>query len=231
VSGLLAASNRLARLDVCAISDALDQLGMASVVTGIAPQTVRKRISGQLVTVRLGAGAQGSGAPRRHLCTAAIERGRSGDIVVVEQRTGLDAAGWGGILSNAASVKGLAGVIIDGPARDLDEAAGLGFAVYARTATAHTARGRIYETETGGTVRIGDVVVAEGDWAVADSSGIAFIAQADIEVVLAAAERIAEREVMMTKAVLSGQAPSVVMGIDYERLIEAGSGGDKIDRR
>jgi 4-hydroxy-4-methyl-2-oxoglutarate aldolase len=214
------ANLRLGRLDVCAVSDALDQLGVASAVTGISPQTARKRIHGRVVTVRLAAGPPAPGAPGRHLCTTAIERARSGDIVVVEQRTGLDAAGWGGILSNAASAKGLAGVIVDGPARDLDEATDLGFAVYARTPTARTARGRIHEAETGGSVRIGDVVVAEGDWVVADSSGIVFIAQAELDRVVTAAERIADRERLMTHAVLSGQAVSEVMGIEYERLLD-----------
>ena len=45
-----------------------------------------------------------------------------GDVIVVEQRTGIDAAGWGGNLSLGAKLRGVAGVIIDGPARDVDEA-------------------------------------------------------------------------------------------------------------
>ena len=40
----------------------------------------------------------------------------------IEQRTGIDAACWGGNLSLGAKLRGVAGVIIDGPARDIDEA-------------------------------------------------------------------------------------------------------------
>jgi len=211
---------RLRRLDVCCVSDALDLLGLASAVTGVAPRTVRTRISGPVTTVRLAAGAPPPEAPPRHLCTAAIEAASPGGVIVVEQRTGIDAAGWGGMLSSAAVVRGLAGVIVDGAARDIDEAADLGFPVFARGQTARTARGRVYEAETGGAVTIGDVMVENGDWVVADSSGIAFIASSKILDVLEAAERLARKEALMTKDILDGRPVSHVMGASYEHMLE-----------
>jgi regulator of RNase E activity RraA len=213
-------AERLRRLDVCAISDALDQLKLPPVVTGLLPCTVRRRIAGQVITVKLAAGTPPEGSPAKHLCTTAIETADPGDIVVVEQRTGLDAAGWGGILSNAASARGLAGVIVEGPARDIDEAADLGFPVYARGQTARTARGRVHEVATGAEIVVGDSRVRSGDWVVADSSGVAFIGASDFERVLGAAERIARREALMTKAVLEGQPVSQVMGADYEHMLQ-----------
>jgi regulator of RNase E activity RraA len=213
----------LRRLDVCAISDALDQLGLPPAVTGLAPRTVRKRIAGQVVTVKLAAGSPASGLPGKHLCTAAIEAAQPGDVVVVEQRTGLDAAGWGGILSNAACMRGLAGVIVEGHARDVDEAADLAFPIYARGQTARTARGRVHEVATGAQIMVGDVQVQCGDWVVADSSGVAFVPASEIERVLGAAERIARREALMTQAVLEGQPVSQVMGADYERMLQTPS--------
>jgi 4-hydroxy-4-methyl-2-oxoglutarate aldolase len=210
---------RLQRLDSCAFSDALDQLGMTGAVAGLAPCTVRRRIVGKVITVRLAAGTPAISETPRHLCTTAIEAAAPGQILVVEQRTGIDAAGWGGVLSNAALARGLTGVIVDGPARDIDEATDLGFPVYARGRTARTARGRIHEAETGGTVVIGDTAVQSGDWAVADSSGVVFIEARSIEKVLQAAERIALREALMTKAVLSGDPVTKVMGRSYETML------------
>lgn len=211
---------RLARLDACAVSDALDQLGLAPSVTGLRALSVRQRISGCVTTVRLAPGKAPADAKPSHLCTAAIDRSNAGAVIVVEQRTGVECAGWGGILSNAARGQAIGGVIVEGLARDVDEAADIGFPVYARGATARTARGRIHEAETGGAVTVGDVTVNDGDWVVADSSGAAFVPAASIEAVLDAAEHIAAKEATMTKAVLAGNPVSAVMGASYEHLLE-----------
>ena len=213
-------ATRLARLDACAVSDALDQLGLPSSVTGLGSRAARGRISGSIVTVKLAAGKPSEGTTPRHLCTTAIDMATPGQVIVVEQRTGIECAGWGGILSNAARGRGVSGVIVEGLARDVDEAAEIGFPVYARGCTARTARGRIYEIATGEPISVGDLTVATGDWVVADGSGAAFIPANRIADVLAAAERIAAREAGMTKAVLAGHSVSTVMGGDYEHLLE-----------
>lgn len=211
---------RLAKLDACAVSDALDQLGLPASVTGLAPRAARQRVSGRVITVKLAAGKPPADAPVRHLCTAAIDAANPGDVIVVEQRTGIECAGWGGILSNAARIKGLNGVIVEGLARDVDEAAEIGFAVYARGATARTARGRIYEASTGEPVTVGDTLVASGDYVVADGSGAAFVPAAAIEAVLDAAETVTAKEAGMTRAVLAGHPVSTIMGAGYEHLLE-----------
>lgn len=214
-------SIRLARLDACAVSDALDQLGLAPSVTGLKALSVRQRISGRVTTVRLAAGKAPEGAPARHLCTTAIDASAAGAVIVVEQRTGVECAGWGGILSNAARGRAISGVIVDGLARDVDEAADIGFPVYGRGATARTARGRIHEAETGGAITVGDLLVKDGDYVVADSSGAAFVPADRVLDVLQAAERVATKEAVMTKAVLSGEPVSRVMGVSYEHLLES----------
>ena len=211
---------RLGRVDVCAVSDALDQLGLPAAVTGLEPLAARARIFGSVITLKLAAGRAPPGAAGRHLGTQAVELAIPGQVIMVEQRTGLDAAGWGGILSTAAKMKGVAGVIVDGPVRDIDEAQRLGFPLYARCATARTARGRIHEASTGAPIEIGDVVVASGDYVIADASGVALIPAAQFDAVLAAAERIVAKESAMTAAVLAGQPVTAVMGADYEHLLQ-----------
>ena len=207
---------RLRALDVCALSDALDRLNLPASVSGLVPQTLRARIAGKVATVKFAAGSK---VGARHACTAAVEAAEPGGIVLVEQRTGVDAAGWGGILSRASIARGLSGAIVDGPARDIDEALEVGFPVYARGCTARTARGRIFEADTGCPVTIGEVTVHPGDYALADSSGVAFIPAAEIERVLDAAEAIAAREAAMTKDVQAGQPVSQVMGASYEHML------------
>jgi 4-hydroxy-4-methyl-2-oxoglutarate aldolase len=210
---------RLSKLDSCAVSDALDSLGLAGAVTGIHRLATQQRICGPVLTVTLERATSGIGSTR-HLCTGAIEAARAGDIIVVQQRTGLDAAGWGGVLSTAAKAKGIAGVIVEGPARDIDESMHLAFPVFARNATARTARGRVKEFAFNETVTVGEASVNPGDLAIADGSAVVFIGYAHIEVVLKAAERIAAKEALMTRAARTGQPASQVMGSDYESMLE-----------
>ena len=213
---------RLQRLDVCAVSDAMDKLGLPPSVSGLAQQSTQKRIAGQVVTYKLVPAAQvppHEGAPR-HLGTTAIEAAQPGNVIVIEQRTGLDAGSWGGILSLAAQLRQVAGVVVDGPVRDIDEARAYDFPVYARGLTARTARSRVAEAFTNQPVRIGEVTVCPGDYVIADASGVVFIAAADIERVLKAAEMIVGREAAMAQALRAGQPVSQVMGADYEHMLK-----------
>ena len=211
--------SRLGRLDACAVSDSLDKLGLAGVVTGIQRLTTDRRVSGRVVTVKLEKD-DGRPAASRHLGTTAIEAAQSGDVIVLEQRSGIDAACWGGNLSLAAQLRGVAGVVIDGPARDADEARGYGFTVFARSATSRTARGRIVETGTNVPIIVGDVHVSPGDYVVADGSAVVFVKAADIERVLDAAEVVADRERQMVAGLREGLPPSQVMGKNYETMLK-----------
>jgi 4-hydroxy-4-methyl-2-oxoglutarate aldolase len=212
---------RLRRLDACALSDAADQLGMQAAVSGLVPRTPIAKICGRVLTVTLAAGTPSAGAGR-HLCSGSIEAAEPGDIIVVEQRTGLEAAGWGGMLSNAARLRGIGGVIVEGPARDIDEAVEIRFPVFSRTTTARTARGRVFESARGVPIRVGEAVAAQGDYVVADSSGAIFITAASAEQILTAAEAIAAREAAMTKEILRGIPVSQVMNAQYETMLQRG---------
>ncbi|MGH8325814.1 MAG: RraA family protein [Steroidobacteraceae bacterium] len=212
---------RLARLDSCALSDALDKLSIPGrVATGLAPRSVPGRIAGRVHTVKLEAGeGRGTGARPRHLGTTAIEAAASGEVIVLEQRTGCDAACWGGLLSRGAKLKEIAGIIADGPVRDVDEAREIAFPVYSRGVTARTARGRIHESGTDVPVRIADVDVHPGDYALADSSGVVFLRPERLIEVLGVAEAIAAREAAMLERIAAGRSIAEVLGGEYERML------------
>jgi 4-hydroxy-4-methyl-2-oxoglutarate aldolase len=210
---------RLGRLDSCAVSDALDKLGLKGAVTGIHRLSTDRRISGRVVTVKLVAD-DGRAVASRHLGTAAIEAAQPGDVIVVEQRTGIDAAGWGGTLSLGASLRGVAGVIVEGPARDVDESAQHDFPVFARDHTSRTARGRIVEAGTNVPITVGECSVTPGDFVVADGSGMVFVPAGEIERVLEAAEAIAERERSMAESLRAGTPIGQVMGKSYETMLK-----------
>lgn len=210
--------SRLRNLDSCAISDALDKLGLPGSVTGIHRYTTDVRIAGRVLTVKLDR-AEGRSSTR-HLCTAAIEAAAPGDIIVVEQSTGLDAASWGGNLALGAKMRGIAGVIVEGPARDIDDCRKLDFPVFARSHTARTARGRIVEVATGEPITVGDVTVNPGDYVVADGSAVVFVAQHEIARVLDTADSIATREEAMAQSLREGTPISKVMGANYESMLK-----------
>ena len=209
---------RLRALDCCAVSDALDRLGFQGVVTGLPQQSGDGRIAGVAVTVKLGTGEPPPGPPR-HLGAAAIEIAGPNNIIVVEQRTGLDAGSWGGLLSLAAKVRDIAGVIADGPVRDIDEARAYGFPVFTHSLTARTARGRIVEKGCNLPVNIRDVAVEPGDYVIADRSAVIFIHADLIDQVLEAAETIARREAAMAQALRDGKPVGEVMAGDYENML------------
>ena len=210
--------HRLEQLDACSVSDALDSVGLKGAHSGLPRRSTRKRIAGTVQTVKLHAQAP-TGGSKRHLGTAAIEASDNLTVIVVEQRTGIDCAGWGGVLANAAKVKGIRGVIMEGPARDIDEYEELGFPVFSRYTTPHTARGRVWEEAFGIPVQVGDSIVQPGDYVIADGSGVVFIPAARIEEVLKIAETIAHKERLMTQDVIAGKPVSEVMGTNYENML------------
>ena len=210
---------RLAQLDACAISDALDKLGLTGVASGIQRVATDKRIWGRVVTAKLEPD-DGRPAASRHLGTTAIETAQSGDVIVIEQRTGIDAAAWGGNLSLAAQLRGVAGTIVEGPARDVDEANGYGYPVFARSRTPRTARGRIVEVGTNVPIVVGDIAVAPGDYVVADGTGVVFVRASDIDAVLTAADAVVARERAMVAALREGTPVTQVMGTTYETMLK-----------
>ncbi len=216
---------RLGRVDSCAVSDALDKLGLKGAVTGLHRLSTERQIAGRVVTVKLDAGAAlGAPGAARHLGTAAVEAAQPGDVIVIEQRTGIDAAGWGGNLSLGAKLRGVAGVIVEGPARDVDQGRLYDFPVFARDHTSRTARGRIVEVGTNVPVAVGDVLVSPGDYVIADGSAVVFVTQGDIERVLETAEAVAKRERAMVDSLLEGTPISQVMGASYETMLKRGIG-------
>jgi len=212
-------SERLNQVDCCAVSDALDSFGLPPAIQGLAPLTVRKRISGRAVTVKLGSTPPDTGTDR-HLGAGAIDAAKSGDVIVVEHVSRDDCAGWGGVLSTGACLAGVSGVVIDGAARDIDEAHELEFPVYGRKAIAVTARGRVYEQSYNQAIEVGGVGVSPGDYVIADSSGVAVIPQGRAEDVISKAEMIAGKERLMVEELRKGRPISDVMGLDYEKMLD-----------
>lgn len=211
---------RLARLDTCALSDALDRLGVSGVALGLFAVSTGRRVAGSAITVRLG--LDDGRTSKRHLCTAAVDAARPGQVIVIAHDGRTDVAGWGGILSKGAVRNGVEGIVIDGACRDVDEAREMGLPVYARACVPITARGRIIEIDWDVPVAIAGVDVAPGDLVLADASGVVFVPLARAAEAIAIAETIAAKERLMAQEVDRGSAMATVMGVDYEAMLSQG---------
>jgi 4-hydroxy-4-methyl-2-oxoglutarate aldolase len=211
---------RLAKLDTCAVSDALDRLGLKGAVLGIGPLWPCPRIVGRCVTVQIKpAGLEKS---KQHLCTSAIAAATSADVIVVDNGGRIDVAAWGGLLSLAAQVRQVRGVIVDGACRDLDESRELGFPVYGRAAVQVTARGRIMQQSFNQEIAFAGVQVHPGDLVIADASGVVFVPHTRELDVIAQAEALAQREAAMAEAIRGGRSVVEVMEtMGYESMLAA----------
>jgi 4-hydroxy-4-methyl-2-oxoglutarate aldolase len=211
---------RAAALDVCCVSDALDQAGEPGAVLGIHSLSVPRRVAGPAVTVRLAPVDQLESAAGRHLGTAAVEAASPGDVIVVDAHGETSAASWGGILSLAAAHRSVSGVVVDGALRDVDEAVAYDLPVYARAAVQRTARGRLHEIDWNCPIDLAGVRVAPGDLVMGDRSGVVVVAARLLAKIIPAGERIKEREDAMAADVRAGRPVTEVMGASYESMLQ-----------
>ncbi|MCX5563529.1 RraA family protein [Streptomyces sp. NBC_00038] len=201
---------QLRELDACAVSDALDSLGLPGAVIGIAPMWAAPGVTvGRVRTVK--AVPVGTDGPTTHIASPLVAVAGAGDVVVVDNGGRTDVSCWGGLLAEAATVRGVTGVIVDGACRDVQECEQLGLPLFARAAVPVSARGRIVQQAMDVPVLIGGVTVEPGDWLVADRNGLAFIPRSRLDDVVAAGLRIVRRERLMGKAVRAGRSVVDVM--------------------
>lgn len=202
--------DRLRALDTCAVSDALDTLKLPGATVGIGPLwAVPAPVAGRVRTVL--AGPRPSDGPAQHIAAAAIEAADAGDVLVVANKGRTDVSSWGGILTLAARRRQIAGVVIDGACRDIGESADQGFPVFGRAVVPVSARGRIVQLAMDEPIEFAGVVVYPGDAVLADRNGVVFVPAAELDRVVALAERIVARETAMAEAVLAGQPVTEVM--------------------
>lgn len=205
--------------DTCLVSDALERLGLPHGITRINRQATGKRVFGPAVTVTLQ--PYDGTIHKRHLGTAAVDAARPGDIIVVQHISSDDCAGWGGLLSTAARAAGIAGVVVDGLVRDIDESEDLGMPVFARGVTPVTARNRVSETATNEPVLIGGVKVNPGDYVMADGSGVTIIPRDRLQDVAEAARSMLAVENGIRAALARGIPISKAMNETYETLLKS----------
>ena len=105
----------------------------------------------------------------------AIDKADEGWIIVVDVNGGKTAI-WGELATWSAKMKGLAGVVIDGAIRDLDDIIQMDFPIFYRyiTPSAGEPKGL---GEIGAEINCGGQNVRNGDWIIGDDSGVVVVPQ------------------------------------------------------
>ncbi len=181
---------RAAKLATSTLANALDDAGLHhNVIAAIKAVSPGMRFAGPAVTVREVAGAYGTFTSDDFKVGAILDASGPGDVIVVDLG-GAACSTWGGMASLAAKVKGVAGLLVDGGVRDLEEMIAFDFPVFARHLVPTTGRGRLKVEAIGVPIEVDGVAVAPGDIIVADGTGAVCLPQTSAEEIVSRAEAL-----------------------------------------
>ena len=122
---------------------------------------------------------------------------------------------FGELMALDALGAGVAGLVIDGPVRDVVALADSGLPVFHRgTGPAPCAKERV--GSVGAPVTLGGVAVAPGDWVVADDDGVAVVGADAWEDVLADVRSLQAREAAILAELAVGRRLADVLGLDVQ---------------
>jgi regulator of RNase E activity RraA len=123
-----------------------------------------------------------------------IDAARPGEVGVIVMDGTLDIAAMGNLMGTAATVRGMAGMVLDGAIRDVWDIRRMGLTVYARSSSPATAVGHYATVARNVPVECAGVTVRPGDIIVADEDGVVVVPQERAEDVLKKAKEIDDRE-------------------------------------
>ena len=144
------------------ISDAMHRKGA---MKGIRP-LVRGKMVGTAITVQTFPGDWAKPVE-------AIDIAKEGDVIVIYNEN-KDIACWGGLATLSSLNKGIAGVVIEGAARDIDEIENLGLPIYTSNAVPNAGDPKGFG-EINAEITCGGQTVKPGDYIVGDESGVVVI--------------------------------------------------------
>ena len=157
------------------IANALDDVGkLINSSTAIRPINPNMRLIGRALTVDVEAGEPGDFTSEDFRVGAMLDAAQTGDVLVVSAK-GAKASIWGGMASLAATVKGIAGLVVDGSVRDVDEINACGFNVFSRHVIPTTGRTRLNVKSIGNEISVDGVIVNCGDVIIGDSTGLVVV--------------------------------------------------------
>ena len=133
---------RYARISTATWSDALDEVGIEGVVSGLPRPSGEGRCVGFAMTAHADVGPMGGFALKDFSQDRMIAAAGRTDVLVVDAG-GVEVSCMGGIVALSAHNKGIEGVVIDGPCRDIEDIRKVGLWVASRHLTPRTGKRRV----------------------------------------------------------------------------------------
>lgn len=190
---------RLSKLDVASVSDAMDKLGIPCGLLGLHPVVPGKHICGRAFTV--------------HYVPNGVVKGNVGDflddvkpgeVVVIDNGGRLYCTVWGDIMTYVATKNGVSGTIIDGVCRDIPGIKENGYAIFTKSTYMVTGKDRVTVDHVNKPVSISGVRVCPGDIILADDTGAVCVPDSVAEKACEIAEGIEATEQKIIAAVKGG---------------------------
>ena len=180
------------------VADAVDEAtGLRGFMARDMKPVFKAKIIGPAVTVLLRKALRNDKRDWPNLQIQTLDEAPPGSVMVEVLEDGLDIAGVGNLMATTAKVRGLAGMVIDGGARDIEELEEIGFPVWSRSQTPATSVGRYVPVAKNVPVTCGGVLVRPGDWIVADQTGVVVVPTASLPQVLKLLRQYDEKETKM----------------------------------
>lgn len=183
------------RVRAAMIADALDAVGVrdTAMSSAVQPLDPTMRLYGRAMTVTL-VPADDHGETPYDDMIGYLDRLQDGSVAVVATGESTRCAFWGELFSTAASARGCRGVVSDGPVRDTEAIAAIGFPAFGAGRRPYDYVGRMRVAEENTDVVCGGLAVRPGDLVVGDRDGVVVVPRAVETEVLARATRRAGAE-------------------------------------
>ena len=127
--------------------------------------------------------------------------------VVICQPNNHEVALMGELSAETLQLKGVRGYIVDGGARDLDFILKIDFPLWSSFYTPRDVVGFWKPTDFEKTIKIGETVINNNDYVLADIDGVVIIPQNNIEDILNRSEKLINTENLVRKSIKEGMDP------------------------
>jgi 4-hydroxy-4-methyl-2-oxoglutarate aldolase len=177
----------------------------------LAPVIGGKRIAGTAFTVRIA----GADSATLHYALTMV---RPGDVLVIDRCGDESHACWGGVVSYAAKLAGVAAAVIDGKATDFAEIRQRDMPVWCHGASSKTTKFINLGGALNVPVTVGGVAVMPGDGIICDDNGVVVLKPEQIETVCNQAIAMQNNEVSVLERLKAGERLADISGAT--RMVE-----------
>ena len=193
----------LARLGVATIHESQGKTGLVDI--GLVQIVPGSRVAGRARTALC---ANGDNL----MVHAAVAHAEPGDVLVLTMPDPAPVAIVGDLLATQAQTQGVAGILVDGAVRDLDELAELGLPIWTRFVRAQGAmKGEVGKLDV--PVVVGGAEIRPGDLVVMDCDGAVVVPADRVDEMLPAARERAERETAVRQRYRDGDLSYDLQGL------------------